>query len=104
MTTDPLDLDAVAMAEANARSGIWHDPGCGTEDGSTCDCNSTRSTDAVAWLAFGPVPLADLARDMQCTRYALYTTLRTMPDVAVTYGPRHVATVTLAGARHGRAA
>ena len=57
----------------------------------------TRAANVRKWLAFGPVPLASLARDMQCTRYALWHTLRTMPDVRVTYGARRVATVSLGG-------
>ena len=33
------------------------------------------------WLQFGPSHVTELAHAMQCTRYAIYSTLAIMPDV-----------------------
>jgi len=49
---------------------------------------NARAANVRKWLAFGPVPLMDLARDMGCSRFALRHTLNTMPDISVTYGAR----------------
>jgi len=66
---------------------------------------ATRADNIRKWLAFGPVPLMELAVEMRCTRFALRRTLDTMADVHVTYTARRVAVVGLrAGQRHQEAA
>jgi hypothetical protein len=46
---------------------------------------AVRAENIRRWLALGPLPFAELVRDMQCTRFALSKTLTTMPDVRITY-------------------
>jgi DNA-binding transcriptional regulator GbsR (MarR family) len=46
---------------------------------------AVRAENIRRWLSLGPLPFAELARDMQCSRFALSSTLKTMRDVRITY-------------------